>query len=296
METLLYLVARTVVAVVQSLPLAWVARIGRAGGALAYCLDKRHRRVATINLNFCFGAEKSPDEIRALARENFRRIGEAFACAIKTASMTAEQLRPHLTTEINVQTRSRMPDPKTERIIIAIGHFGNFELYAREDQFSRGWQNATTYRGLRQASMDRLLQSVRARSSCLFFERRKDMAALKAALQKPGICLGLLADQHAGWGSVRVPFLGHDCMTSAAPAVLAQRYHCRLFTAACFRTALAKWCIEFGPEIPVLENGRHRPPEDVMRDVNDAFGAAVRRDPANWFWVHNRWRVANAPY
>jgi hypothetical protein len=28
-----------------------------------------------------------------------------------------------------------------------------------------------------------------------------------------------------------------------------------------------------------------------MLDVNRAFEAAVRRDPANWFWVHNRWKA-----
>ena len=27
-----------------------------------------------------------------------------------------------------------------------------------------------------------------------------------------------------------------------------------------------------------------------MGDVNRAFEAAVRRDPANWFWVHRRWK------
>ena len=27
-----------------------------------------------------------------------------------------------------------------------------------------------------------------------------------------------------------------------------------------------------------------------MRDVNLAFESAVRRDPANWFWVHRRWK------
>jgi lauroyl/myristoyl acyltransferase len=28
-----------------------------------------------------------------------------------------------------------------------------------------------------------------------------------------------------------------------------------------------------------------------MREVNLALEAAVRRDPANWFWVHRRWKV-----
>ena len=45
---------------------------------------RRHRRVALRNLTMCFG-QRTPAEIRALARENFRRIGENFACAVKTA-------------------------------------------------------------------------------------------------------------------------------------------------------------------------------------------------------------------
>ena len=31
-----------------------------------------------------------------------------------------------------------------------------------------------------------------------------------------------------------------------------------------------------------------------MADVNRAFEIAVRRDPANWFWVHDRWKRSKA--
>ena len=92
-EALLYLLARALVALLQALPLTWVARLGRLGGGLAYWLDARHRRVALRNLAMCFGQEQSPAQLRALARENFRRIGENYACAIKTASMSYEELR-----------------------------------------------------------------------------------------------------------------------------------------------------------------------------------------------------------
>jgi len=83
METPLYYLARAGVALIQALPLTWVARVGRLGGGLAYWLDARHRRVALRNLTMCFGREKSTAEIRALAKENFRRIGENFAAAAK---------------------------------------------------------------------------------------------------------------------------------------------------------------------------------------------------------------------
>ena len=44
----------------------------------------------------CFGGEKSPAEIRALAKENFRRIGENYASAVKTVAMSFDELRPHV--------------------------------------------------------------------------------------------------------------------------------------------------------------------------------------------------------
>jgi KDO2-lipid IV(A) lauroyltransferase len=285
--------ARLLIAFVQALPLTWVARLGRAAGALAYALDKRHRRVAQRNLTMCFGREKSLAEIRALARENFRRIGENFACAVKTAAMDLESLRPHVEFVAPALVNPPAgPDSSAarQRIVAAIGHFGNFELYARFGQFAPGYQCATTYRGLRQASLNRLLQSLRARSGCLFFERRFDAAELKAFMNRQGVILGLLSDQHAGDNGLRLPFLGHDCSTSAAPAVFALRYHCALYTGICYRVGLARWRIEAGSEIPTHEDGRPRSTQTIMLDVNRVFEAAVRRDPANWFWVHNRWK------
>ena len=91
MDSLIYWSARALIALIQALPLTVVARLGRAGGGLAFWLDARHRRVAAKNLAMCFGQEKSPEEIHALARENFRRIGENYASAIKTAAMSFEE-------------------------------------------------------------------------------------------------------------------------------------------------------------------------------------------------------------
>ena len=289
MDAVLYFLARTLVAVIQALPLRWVARLGRAGGALAYWVDARHRKVAQRNLRLCFGHEKPAKELAAIARENFRRIGESFACGVKTAAMTFEQLGSHVEF---VAPLAFLSPPAPQRAVAAIGHFGNFELYARFGQFTSVYKCATTYRGLRQPSLDRLLQSLRARSGCAFFERRFDGPALRTFMRQDGVILGLLCDQHAGDAGLRIPFLGHDCSTSAAPAIFALRYNCALCVAICYRVGLARWRIEIGEEIATRQNGDARSAKDIMVDVNRAFEAAVRRDPANWFWVHNRWKAA----
>src|SRR5213593_108747 len=96
MDRLLYVLAWCLVRFLQALPLSVVAGLGRVGGAAAYWVDARHRRVAMQNLTRCFGAEKSASQIKALARENFKRLGENYGCAIKTAAMAWPELQKHL--------------------------------------------------------------------------------------------------------------------------------------------------------------------------------------------------------
>ena len=288
MDTLIYLVARAVVAFIQALPLNFVARAGRALGGLAYHLTARYRRVVLQNLTLCFGPEKSPAEIRALARENFRRIGENYLCAIKTAAMTTTEMRPHIEVVGVERLPQKQGDAPLPNIVVAIGHFGNFELYARFRDVRPDYRCATTYRALNQPALNQIMQALRQRSGSMYFERRSDGPLLRAAIGQGGLMLGLLADQSSK--GLRGPFLGHDCNTGLAPAVFALRYHSELYTGFCFRVASAKWRLELGDKIATHENGHPRSSEDIMRDVNRSLETAVRRDPANWFWVHRRWK------
>jgi KDO2-lipid IV(A) lauroyltransferase len=288
MDTLLYLAGRTFVALIQLLPLRLVARLGRGFGALAFRLDARHRRVVLDNLTLCFGREKSAEEILAIGRENFQRIGENYLSAIKTAAMTADALKPHIEFAGVERLPQKTGDAPPENVVVAIGHFGNFELYARFHDVRPDYVCATTYRALKQPALNRLMQDLRGRSGSLFFERRADGPLLRAAMNRGGVILGLLADQSSQ--GLRAPFLGHDCNTGLAPAVLALRYDADLYTGICYRVALAQWRLELGEPIPTHENGHPRPSADIIREMNLALEAAVRRDPANWFWVHRRWK------
>ena len=288
MNTVIYWLGRAFIAVIQRLPLPFVARLGRASGGAAFHLDVRHRRVVLDNLTRCFGAEKPADEIRAIAHEHFRRIGENYLSAVKTAAMSFDELKPHLEFAGFDTLPHKINGSITRNAVMAVGHFGNFELYARIHDLRKDYQGATTYRGLNQPALDRLLQSLRGQNGCLFFERRTDGAKLRERINRGGLLLGLLADQSSA--GLRGPFLGHDCNTGLAPAVLALRYNAELFTAICYRVAPARWRLETGARIATHEHGQPRSSADIMRDVNRALEIAVRRDPANWFWVHRRWK------
>jgi Kdo2-lipid IVA lauroyltransferase/acyltransferase len=291
-NTLIYWLGRAVVGFVGLLPLKLVAWLGRRTGGLVYFVDKRHRRVALNNLTMCFGREKSPAEITAIARENFRRLGENFACTIKTYLMPWEKLKSRVELVGMDNVLPRVPGPEAQSRIFAMGHFGLFEICTRYNKFVPFFHIASTYRALGQPGLNRLMVELRNRSGCELFERRTQGAELVAMMTRRGAMLGLITDQHAGPDGLRMNFLGHECSVSPAAAVFALRYRCPLHVTICYRTGLAKWRIENGRAIPTSINGRRRPIADVTRDVNAEFEAAVRRDPANWFWVHKRWKPA----
>lgn len=290
MDRLIYLLAKFGVAMVQALPLRWVAQLGRCGGELVYWIDARHRRMALKNLTRCFGTEKSATEIRALAHENFRRIGENYACAVRSAAMSEGQMAEVLAFHGMDHLRSTTAASEKPSRVMATGHFGNFELLARLGNQVAGYRCAATYRGVRPAALDRLLFELRSRVGALFFERRTGANQLKRAMNEGGLLLVLVCDQSTRDGGLELPFLGHPCFQSRAPAVMAARYGCDLFVPICYRTGLGRWVIEIGEPIATREQGRRRTTDDITRDVNRAFEVAVRRDPANWFWVHNRWK------
>jgi lauroyl/myristoyl acyltransferase len=274
----------------QALPLTVAARLGRIGGGLAWLLDARHRRIALANLQAALGSELGAAEIQAIAREHFRRLGENYVCALKTAGMTPAELADRME-----WSGLEAALPKSGASVVgAIGHFGNFELFARIRDRAPGWTAATTYRALRQPALNAVLQSVRSATGVQFFERTRDAAPLRATLARGNVLLGLLADQHAGDKGLWLPFFGRPCSTSPAPAVYALRFKTPLHTAICYRTGLARWRIEVGPAIPThAADGTAREPAELMAEVNRAFEVAIRRDPANWFWVHRRWKPAS---
>jgi lauroyl/myristoyl acyltransferase len=289
MDGLLYWLGKALVTSIQLLPLRVVAHAGRLGGAAAWLMDGRHRNVALENLTAAFGKERSAAEIREIARENFKRLGENYCCAVKTSAMNDQRLPRHLVFSGADQVRDNAGSA-----VFAVGHFGNFELYARGTLGLPGFQFATTYRALKQPGLNRLLLELRQRSGCWLFERRIDGEALRAAMAHRKLILGFLSDQHAGRHGAWIPFFGRDCSTTTAPAVFALRYKLPLYPAICYRTALAQWHIEVGDEIPTSISEQRRSPEAIMLDVNRVFETAIRRDPANWFWVHKRWKTVGS--
>lgn len=281
-------VARLLIGVISITPLPVVAHLGRFCSALVMVFLQGHRKVALKQLHDCFGNELDEAAIQKIAKEHFKRLGENFACAIRTAFMSSEQLGNHLTVD-GIEKLTLESGCKNS--ILAVGHFGNFELHAHAAVWLKDGRPMTTYRSLKQPEFDRIMMEIRNRSKCLFLERRDGSRELTTRLAQGGYVLGLFIDQHAGRSGIQVPFFGKDCSTSPAPALFALRYHGQLHVQVCHRIGIGQWKIEISDAIPLKKaNGKNRSVRDITEDINLAFEKVVRNDPPNWFWVHRRWK------
>jgi KDO2-lipid IV(A) lauroyltransferase len=290
-NSFLYWLAKAFVALVQLLPLKLVALVGRFFGFLFYYIDGRHRRVAVNNLLACLCNSHSQKEILSIARENFCRIGEVYLSALKTASIPDRNIRSVLSAKgAENLSLAKREDGSLPSFLFAMGHFGNFELYAKTGVFVPNFELSTTYRGFRQPWLERLILSLREQSGVSFFDRRFEGKKLRSFMNRPGTITGLLVDQNAGRRGLQLPFFGLSCSVSPSPAIFALRYNLSLHACFCRRLGLGRWEIEVGPKVPTLFDGSPRPIEDILSDINRQFESFILEDLANWFWVHDRWK------
>ena len=276
---------------IRLLPLKLVCFIGRQIGFVFYFIDTSHRKIAVNNLTNSLGNYHSESEITSIAKENFRRLGEVYLSVLKTAHISLKNLSDILSVKgLEHLDLSQRNDGSNPSFMFAIGHFGNFELYANAGLFAPEFDVGTTYRGFNQPWVEKLVTKIRNRSGCHYFDRRFEGKKLMSFMKRPNSITGLLADQNAGRSGIKLPFFGLPCSTNPAPAIFSLRYNLRLHCCLCRRVGLGRWELELGPEIITHINGNARSVNDIMSDINATYEDYIREDPANWFWVHNRWK------
>ena len=276
---------------IRLLPLKLVCFIGRQIGFVFYFIDTSHRKIAVNNLTNSLGNYHSESEITSIAKENFRRLGEVYLSVLKTAHISLKNLSDILSVKgLEHLDLSQRNDGLNPSFMFAIGHFGNFELYANAGLFAPEFDVGTTYRGFNQPWVEKLVTKIRNRSGCHYFDRRFEGKKLMSFMKRPNSITGLLADQNAGRSGIELPLFGLPCSTNPAPAIFSLRYNLRLHCCLCRRVGLGRWELELGPEISTHTNGNARSVNDIMSDINATYEDYIREDPANWFWVHNRWK------
>ena len=271
----------------------WPARLlfalGEAIGSAAYRLGLR-RRVALDGLRRAF-PERTEAQRRAIARAAYRQLGRGLAELVAWRRLTDSELER----VVDFVDWDRYEAARAGRrgVIMAVTHFGNWELAARA-AVRRGMDLTTITRPLRGALNERLLAYRRNRGMRELSDKGSSGAALR--LLRRGESLGVVVDQNMlPSRGVFVDFFGTPACTTPAPAVLSLRTGAPLFLVFDFRAPDGTHRIRFdGPfSVPPGPNS-HSTVVALTQELTRAVEHVVRAHPEYWFWVHRRWKTRPA--
>jgi KDO2-lipid IV(A) lauroyltransferase len=272
-------------------PLAALRRIGAGLGCAIFPVLRKERRRALENLEMVFGRDRSPEELRAIARGVFRTFGIglfeclAYFCkppAVRAAIATIEG-REHLDRAL-----------AAGRGVVALtGHFGNFMIIGG-CLADAGYDANLVVKAAKNRRVEDLFQRLRSRMGIKSIRLHPEVACTRMCLQalKRNGVLILLSDQHYRRGGVPVNFLGHACFAAPGAASLALATRAAVLPAFMIREADGRQRLVIGPPVPLAEGADKRAVVAASTQrFTDVIGEEVLRHPDHWSWMHRRWRV-----
>ena len=264
---------------IWSRPARMLLAIGAALGRLAYFLGIR-RRVSLENLARAFPGRT---DLRKLARAAYAQLGRSLAEVLLVRRVPDAFLERLVS--FDGWERYERALAAHKGVVVAVAHFGNFELLARAVH-ERGEKVTLIGRRLR-GWFNRWL--VQGRGIVTLPDRGSSAAAL-AALKRQEV-LAIAVDQNMRpKRGIFVDFFGTQACTTPAAAVFSLRAGAPLIFAYPVRQPDGSHLVRIRGPFETSQTG-HAAVVDVTQQVTKAVEAAVRERPDHWFWVHRRWKT-----
>lgn len=286
-NTAVYHATRAFIGLMNVLPRRMALSVSGWIGGLAYLVARSSRCLTLSNLTLAYGGEKSPGQIRRLGRSVFRELGRNFVDVARLPGVTAENVDGLVRAEGLSCLESAYGEGRG--VVAVSAHLGNFELMGTFLAL-KGFTVTVVAAPLYDARLDALLHKNRVRGGLHVVSRDRAASAVLRALRK-GHVVGLLVDQDTRGAGIAVPFFGRPARTPTGPAVLADRAGAPIVPMAIHRLADDTHLLTVRP--PIRPAGRT--PEDVEWTTS-AYTAElerfIRRAPAQWVWMHDRWKAS----
>lgn len=268
--------------------LALASFVARVGWRVAR--KTRARMLAQLAIAF---PEKPEAEREAIARASLRHLAW-LAAEVATLRTYRRRLKEYVSYAPGAEDRFRALAAGGKGLVFVTGHVGNWELLAQ--RIAADHPSAVIARAGNDPKIMDLVAKVRAEGNLETLWREEPSTA-RAMIRcfKQGRPLGILIDQDTKVQGVFVPFFGRPAHTPRGAADLALRFRAPV---------VAGWCRRRGPppgsghEIDFLEIPYDPEPPDRQAEVvritaacTATLEAAIRRTPAEWVWMHERWKT-----
>jgi KDO2-lipid IV(A) lauroyltransferase len=281
-------VARLVLAFLWALswlPLAVQAAIGRSLGRLLWVAAGSRRKIALRNLELTM-PELGADERRRIAYENFQWIARSILERGLLWHASHDRLKRLIHVEGDIGFAARTPGA----VMWLVPHFVALDVAGVATQLLQSRLVGSIYQKQSIAAFDKAIRQGRLRfgNGDVFSRHEKALPLIRAI--RRGYAFFNLPDMDFGpQEAVFVPFMGVPAATLLAPSKMAKALDMKVQPVVAEILPGGQ-----GYRVRFLEPWTDFPTDDPVADaarMNEWIGSEVRRNPAQYYWVHKRFKT-----
>jgi len=267
------------------LPLGFQAVLGSALGRVLYTVARERRRISARNIQLCMPGLPA-EQRRALLREHFRWLGRSAVERALLWYASPERLRRliHVEGDLTLAERSERP------VMWLVPHFLALDVAGVATQLFQSRPVASIYQPQSDPVFDAAMRRGRMRfGQGELFARRDTARPLLRAIRR-GHAFFNLPDMDFGLKDAAfVPFFGVPAATLLAPSRMARALDMAVQPVVAQILPGGR-----GYRVQFLPPWTDWPTDDPLADarrMNAWIESVVRADPAQYLWVHKRFKT-----
>ena len=274
-------------------PKSFIYAIMKSLTLLVYHLDQKRRHLTIKNLTMAFPG-KSSEEILALSKKVYIELSITIA---EILLMFTGQFDIDEAVKNQEEAKEKLQDivqNSPHGVIVITAHFSNWELAAH---FLA--KNGLPVLAIGRKGNNKLIDTnitipFREKYGNDAVSKKKAMLGMIRRLKSAGN-VGLLIDQKAGsLNSVKVDFFGQPAETTLSIASLKLKLDSLVVPIFIARDSDGLYEMIINEPIDYVADeiaDKEKKLEAMTLKYNQAIEEIIRKYPAQWFWMHNRWRI-----
>ncbi len=251
---------------------------------VGYKLLKYRVKLVKTNLELSF-PDKSAQEIEHILDEFYSNFFDIILETIKLISISKKGIRMHIRKgDVGILEKYY---EENQSIVLAIGHFGNWELSAIAYMIEDFPNVKGIYKPVTNKFFDELMIRIRTRFGGGVYAMEETMQRIRANMGNL-TAIGLLADQNpsnhnAYWHSL----MGRETPVFTSVEMIARRFDFPVVYWKIDRIGRGKY--EYSAEL-MFDKPKETSKFEITHKYIELIERDINADPSNWLWTHNRWK------
>lgn len=257
-------------------------------GFLAYHLDRKHRKIAKVNLDLCFKDSKSDKEKEKIIKRTFQNYAYYAIDFLDNQNASKERILK----KIRWKNKEVLDEAlkRGRNIFIQTAHYGNWEIFSLTFGIDYGNTNIVG-RALDSAVMDKILTKNREQFGINLIDKENALREILKAFKKNEM-VGILVDQNTSEkDGIEIEFFGNRAIHTPAASVIANKTNALILPSFLYTAEDGK--NEF-LILDVIDPLDIKDEENKIKILTQAQASATQKmiefKPDEYFWFHRRFK------